>query len=96
MRSLLITSSLFAVSFFFAGCASSATATAVKGPDGDPGWYVVRCKEDPSACNAEAESVCPAGFDPADDFEAHEFAANHPGTRDGKLIHCRAVHGSMY
>ena len=95
MRALFVsTIVLFASSMF--GCASSATAEPVKGPDGDQGWYVVRCKDDPSACRAEMGSVCPAGYEVADDFEQHEFVANHPSAKSGKLIHCRLTQGGMY
>lgn len=95
MRAYVFVSSLFVLASI-SGCGSSASATPVKGPDGDPGWYVVKCKDDPSACNAEMGSACPAGYDLADDFEKREFEANHPGTADGKLIHCRMTQGSMY
>jgi len=89
--------SLFVVgSVFTCACAHNTSATAVKGPDGNEGWYLVRCKDDPTSCNAEAGSVCPEGFDLADDFERQEFEAKHPGTADGKLVHCRAGHGESY
>lgn len=83
-------------SFVVAACAQSTNATPVKGPDGNEGWYLVRCKDDPSSCNAEAGSVCPEGYDLADDFERQEFEAKHPGTADGRLVHCRAGHGESY
>ena len=96
MRAFFACSLLFVGALSFGACAHSSSATPVKGPDGAEGWYLVRCKEDPSSCNAEAGSVCPEGYEMADDFERQEFEANHPGTADGKLVHCRTGHGSMY
>jgi hypothetical protein len=96
MRASFVSSIALFASLSLVGCGSSVSAEPVKGPDGDPGWYVVRCKDDPSACSAEMGSVCPAGYEVADDFEKHEFEANHPGTHDGKLIHCRMTRGSGY
>lgn len=85
--------------FTFVGCGAHANATAVRGPDGAEGWYVVRCENARDCTSAEA-SVCPRGYDVADDFERHEVetarAASHEQTLDGKLIHCRMTEGSMY
>lgn len=91
MRVMMSWSLCIFFTFFAPGCATHADATPVRGPDGSDGWFVVRCKDDPKACSAEAESVCPQGFDTADDFERQEFEATHPGTRDGKLVHCRTM-----
>lgn len=50
-----------------AACAScGAQSKRVRGPDGEDGWYSIRCVRSHSNCVEEAGEVCPNGYDVAD------------------------------
>ncbi len=53
--------------------ACAATATHVRGPDGESDWYNIDCKHDQGACYAEAGDVCPLGYVTA-------YSQGHSGT----------------
>ena len=53
-----------------AGC-ESASSRPVNGPDGEPGWYSISCRQDMGNCEEEAGSVCPHGYVTANETE-HE------------------------
>jgi hypothetical protein len=52
--------------FVGVGC-SSASAKPVNGPDGEPGWYMIKCEDDRANCIEKAGEACPRGYDIADD-----------------------------
>lgn len=61
MRSIIAVSS---VALLVVGCTS---AKPVNGPDGEPGWYLIKCENDRSNCIVKAGDVCPRGYEVADD-----------------------------
>jgi hypothetical protein len=44
-------------------------AQAVRGPNGESGWWVARCAGDKGSCEEAAAAQCPGGFRTSDDGE---------------------------
>ena len=40
-----------------------SSATPLKGPDGQPGWFYVWCKGEKKNCDEKAGEVCPQGYE---------------------------------
>jgi hypothetical protein len=86
--------SLLAVTVLLVGCRRS-WATPVNGPDGQPGWFNVTCKEDKENCYKKSDEICPRGYELVDmsekagtTFEGYKSAYVAPSYRGYMLIKC--------
>ena len=64
-----------ASALILAAC-THTSATAVNGPDGQPGWWLVRCKRTISDCEEKAGEVCPWGYIAGSQHEQHGMYLN--------------------
>src|SRR5580704_12079192 len=58
-----------------------ASATPMKGPDGQPGWFNIWCKGEQKNCDEKSAETCPRGYDLVDVRESAgtSFLAYHSG-----------------
>lgn len=63
------------------GC--GASSRAVRGPDGEPGWFAINCRRNQANCYEEAGAVCPAGYSIADSQGRMVYASGASVNRYG-------------
>jgi hypothetical protein len=69
-------------------CACTS-AKKVNGPDGEPGWYAIKCEDDRSNCLEKAGETCPKGYQTAEDVAGPSVYGVRNSVSFRMLVKCR-------